>query len=113
MSISSMKQDILSRIKPPAILLCVFDVRDFGAVPDANGEQTSAFQAAIDEAHTQGGGQVCVPSGAYVTAALRLKSGVELHLATKDTILRFSTQTDENALPRRVFTLGGHAVLQL
>ena len=39
-----------------------------------------AIQAAIDEVHAAGGGQVVIPAGEYVTGALELKSGVELHL---------------------------------
>lgn len=99
MNLSEMEKEILARIAPLVFAPDVLDVRDFGAVPDADGDQTSAFQAAIDEAHARGGGQVRVPSGTYGTAALRLKGGVDLHLAAPDTVLRFSTETDEAHYP--------------
>lgn len=55
-------------------------VIDFGAVPGSENIQTERFQAAIDFAFSKGGGEVCVPAGEYRITALRLRSGVCLHL---------------------------------
>ncbi|MNH97658.1 Polygalacturonase [compost metagenome] len=50
------------------------------------GEETGDIQAQIDAAFDAGGGRVTLLAGLHVTAGLRLKSGVELHLA-KDAVL--------------------------
>ena len=42
-----------------------FNVCDFGATPDAAGDQTEAVQKAIDKAGTSGGGIVFFPKGKY------------------------------------------------
>jgi len=57
------------------------DVRDFGAVGDGVALDTGAINAAIEAAHAAGGGQVVFPAGRYLSFSIRLKSGVELHLA--------------------------------
>ena len=41
------------------------NVRDFGAEADQTTDDTAAFQAAIDAAHSAGGGTVFVPPGMY------------------------------------------------
>ena len=41
------------------------NVCDFGAKADQTTDDTAAFQAAIDAAHTAGGGSVFVPPGMY------------------------------------------------
>jgi len=41
---------------------------------------TTQWQRALDEAAAAGGGRVSVPAGVHRTGALRLRSGVELHL---------------------------------
>lgn len=58
----------------------VINVRDFGAVGDNAQDDSAAFQAAIDQAVTRGGGMVVVPGTAagYRVDALRLGSGVWL-----------------------------------
>ena len=44
----------------------VFDVRNYGTVGDGTTNDTSAIQAAIDAAHTAGGGTVYFPTGTYL-----------------------------------------------
>jgi polygalacturonase len=46
------------------------------------------FQQAIDQVAETGGGRVSVPAGTHLTGALRLRSGVELHLEA-GAVLRF------------------------
>lgn len=65
----------------------MYNILDFGAETDSL--NTKAIQAAIDAAHQNGGGQVWVPSGEFLTGALFLKSNVELHLSP-GSILKFS-----------------------
>ena len=55
-------------------------VTEFGAVPDCGNVQTRAFQDAIDFCFKQGGGEVCVPTGAYIIGDIRLRSNITLHL---------------------------------
>ncbi len=66
-----------------------FDILKYGAKSDgpALANQT-AINAAIDAAATAGGGVVVVPQGTFKTYSIRLKSNVELRLASKDSILR-------------------------
>jgi polygalacturonase len=64
---------------PPAASK-VYDIEDFGAVPDGKTPSTAAIQKALDTAGGAGGGQVLVPSGTFLTAPLELRSGVDLHL---------------------------------
>lgn len=58
-----------------------FDVLDFGACPDGKTLNTQAIQQAVNACHEAGGGRVVCGPGAFLTGALELKSGVELHLA--------------------------------
>ena len=45
------------------------------------GMSTKAIQRAIDRLSMQGGGQVVIPAGRWLSGRIELKSGVELHLA--------------------------------
>ncbi len=60
-----------------------FNVRDFGAVGDGTTPDTAALQRAIDAAGAAGpGSRVVVPGGRrFLTGALELRAGLELHLA--------------------------------
>ncbi len=63
-----------------------FDVTSFGAKADGKTDNTAAFAAAIKAANAAGGGQVVVPSGTYVSGAIRLLSNVDFHLDSGATI---------------------------
>lgn len=45
-----------------------------------DGLATARFQQAIDDAAARGGGRVVIPAGVHRTGALRLRSGIEIHL---------------------------------
>ena len=64
----------------------IVSITDFGAV--SNGTlQTKQIQAAIDHCFLQGGGEVVVPSGVYLTGSIRLRSNITLRLK-KNAILK-------------------------
>ncbi len=77
---------ILARIKPPVFPARDFDVTRHGAVGDNARDNTSAFRDAIAACARAGGGRVVVPAGEFVTGAIELKSGVNLHVSQGATI---------------------------
>jgi polygalacturonase len=91
---------ILGRIVPPQFSEREFNVLKFGAVGDNKTDCTEAFHKAIVTCHSQGGGRVRVPEGQFLTGAIRLLSGVNLHLTAQATI-RFSRDSRKYPL---VFT---------
>ncbi len=78
-----------------------FDIRNYGAAPDATTSNTKAFAAAVEACSNAGGGTVLVPKGTWSTGPIRLNSNVNLHLA-EGAVIRFSTDFDDYLPP--VFT---------
>lgn len=60
---------------------------EFGAVGDGATLNTEKIQSAIEQLGAKGGGTVVVPPGVFMTGALFLKPGVNLHLE-KDAVLK-------------------------
>ena len=85
-----MAEEILTHISDPVFPAYTVNVRDYGAVPNDGKLDTAAIQRAIDETSARGGGTVVIPSGVYDVGAITLKSNVNLHLESKDTVLRFT-----------------------
>jgi len=83
-------EKILATIQEPKFLNKVYNVVNFGAKGDGKTKNTKAIQAAIDKCSANGGGQVLISKGDYLTGAIHLKSNVNLHIDA-NTILRFST----------------------
>jgi polygalacturonase len=79
-----------------------FVITKFGAVGDGKTDCTAAIAKAIDECAQKGGGRVIVPSGQFLTGAIHLKSGVNLHLDKTNSVLLFNT--DPKAYLPAVFT---------
>ncbi|MDE7145002.1 MAG: right-handed parallel beta-helix repeat-containing protein, partial [Duncaniella sp.] len=65
----------------------VYNVRDFGAKGDGVTLDSPAINAAIEAAVAEGGGQVLLPAGTYLSGSIRLKSNIDLHLSAGCTIL--------------------------
>ncbi len=65
----------------------VYNVRDYGAKGDGQTLDSPAINAAIEAAVADGGGQVLLPAGTYLCGSIRLKSNIDLHLASGCTIL--------------------------
>jgi len=86
---------ILKRIRPPKFASRDFDITKHGARGEGRPRQvnemlaTDAIRQTIDACAAAGGGRVIIPPGDFLTGAIHLKSGVELHLAEGAT-LRFS-----------------------
>lgn len=85
---------ILARIQPPRFAEREYDIRRYGAQAGDLARTSDAIRAAIDACAGEGGGRVVIPTGEWPTRGIRLKSGVELHVAEGAT-LRFSTDPDD------------------
>ena len=94
---NSVAPAILARIVAPTFPDRDFAITAFGAVAGASVSDaqvvanTTAINAAIVAASAAGGGRVVVPSGTFMTGAIRLKSNVNLHLPNADSVLLFDT----------------------
>jgi polygalacturonase len=87
---SSTDEDaILKRIRPPKFAARDFDITQHGARGDGQMICTEAIGQAIAACSQAGGGRVVIPRGDFLTGAIHLKSGVELHV-TAGATLRFS-----------------------
>ncbi len=62
-------------------------ITEYGASGDGKTVNTSAIQEAIDQCAGRGGGTVVVPEGTFLSGALFLKQGVNLHIE-RDGILK-------------------------
>lgn len=82
---------ILQRIQPPRFPERDFEITEFGAVGDGESDSTEAFRRAVAACVRAGGGRVVVPPGRYLTGAIHLRSGVNLHVAEGAVVL-FSTE---------------------
>lgn len=86
----------------PAVRKTTYDIRDFGAAGDAATLNTAAIQKAIDACTANGGGQVLVAGGRFVTGTLYLKDNVTLHIASGAVLLGstniadYATDTHKN-----------------
>jgi len=80
----------------------VFNVADYGAIPDETTLNTTAIQATIDACAAQGGGKVVFNKGKYLTGSLYLKSNVELRVDEGIELLGSQNLADYPEIPTRV-----------
>jgi polygalacturonase len=78
---------IVASVRVPQFPRRYLRVTDFGAVGDGTTKNTTAFAAAIAACSSSGGGHVIVPAGTFLTGAIHLLSGVDLHVEGGATIL--------------------------
>ena len=64
------------------------------AAVTVTGTGRDAIQKAVDEVSAAGGGRVTVPAGIHESGSIRLRSGVELHLA-KGAMVRGGTRSED------------------
>ncbi|MEP6945532.1 MAG: glycoside hydrolase family 28 protein [Acidobacteriota bacterium] len=88
---------IVARIKPPTFAKRDFDITKFGALPGASNDSSDAITKAIEACNKAGGGRVVVPTGEFLTAAVHLKSNVNLYIS-KGATLKFSTDASKYPL---------------
>ena len=94
---ATLREEILSHISLPVIRGREVSAAAYGIYPDSGENLRCALQAAIDDLSAGGGGRLCLPAGTYRSGSLRLKSGVELHLESPETCIRFvNTGLEEN-----------------
>lgn len=77
-------------ISAPAAL----NVRDYGAKGDGVTKDTAAIQSAIDATEKQGGGEVHIPPGRYMSGTLRMKNNVTLYLEAGATLAESPDDAD-------------------
>ncbi|MCK5849475.1 MAG: polygalacturonase [Kiritimatiellae bacterium] len=76
-----------------------YNILEFGAKGDGETVNTQAIQRAIDECHSNGGGQVTFPSGKFLSGNLTLRSNIELHLETGAKLIASTSHEDFKVLP--------------
>lgn len=92
--------EVGARKTPSAIRTCT--VSDYGARPDTTVDSTRGIQQAIDACAAAGGGRVTFSPGAYLTGALFVKSGVDLHVGQDVTLYGSHDDADYPERPTRV-----------
>jgi alpha-L-rhamnosidase len=80
-------------------------ITEFGAVGDGVTLNTSAIQAGIDHLSAAGGGTLVIPQGVFLSGAIFLKPGVNLHL-DKGGVLKGSTKIED--YPKITTRIEGH-----
>lgn len=71
-----------------------YDITQFGAISDGVTINTEAIQKAVDQCHTDGGGNVLVPKGHFVTGSICLKDNVTILLDADAVLLGSIKRTD-------------------
>ena len=80
-----------------------YDITSFGASTSSEPKiNAKAIQAAIDKAHNEGGGEVYIPEGTFISGTIWLKSNVSLKLSSGARLKASPNLSDynkENAYP--------------
>ena len=87
----------LPPVKATAFRADTFSIAKYGAVPDGQTMNTTAFQQAIAACAGKGGGVVLVPPGQWRTGPIELQSNVNLHVAT-GALVQFSNRREDYKL---------------
>ncbi|HWA09411.1 MAG TPA: glycoside hydrolase family 28 protein [Opitutaceae bacterium] len=79
----------------------VFNVLDYGAVPDGRTKNTTAFARAVAACAAAGGGTLVVPAGRYLTGSIQLESNLTLQLEAGAELLYSGDPADSPLVPAR------------
>ena len=79
--------DYIDRAQPLPSGENVFDIRDFGAVPEKERLNTEAFRAAARACEQAGGGTILVAGGSYWMGAVHVPSNTTLFIAADSEIV--------------------------
>ena len=60
----------------------IYDIRDYGAVPDDGRLNTEAINKTIEESKIAGGGVILIDGGTYLSGTIQLYSNMILHIAS-------------------------------
>jgi len=82
---------IREKIVEPTFRDKVYAITDFGAVAGGKIKNTRAIDAAITKCNQEGGGQVLITNGKFLTGPIHMKSNVNLHIDST-AVLLFSTE---------------------
>lgn len=82
----------------PNIKDAIFNIKDYGAQPNAKVNNQQAIQATIDACSEQGGGTVLLPKGTWRTSYINLKSNINFHLS-EGAVLSFLDSIALYAIP--------------
>jgi polygalacturonase len=93
-----------AKVLPPVIPRRAVSLTDFGGVGDGATLNTAAFARALDALAKNGGGELRVPPGIWLTGPIRLQSHVNLHLE-RGALIQFSR--DFHRYPLTVIDLKG------
>ena len=80
-------------------------IADFGAIGDGAILNTERIQSAVNQLAEKGGGMVVIPKGVFLSGAIFLKPGVNLHL-DEGAVLKGSTDTKD--YPKMKTRIEGH-----
>lgn len=89
----------------------VFNIRDYGALPDAKTLNTLAIQQTIDKCAEAGGGTVYVPAGTFITGTIHLRSNINLFLERGAILKGSSTPKDYESFHRPGFGATCYGIL--
>lgn len=90
---------IITSIQQPVIPDAIYNITDFGAIPDNESDILPALNAAINLANTNGGGKIVIEQGTwYCKGPIHLLSNIELHLEEGSVVI-FS-DNPEDYLPQ-------------
>lgn len=80
-------------------------IADFGAVGDGTTLNTTKIQSAVEQLVAKGGGTLVIPKGIFLSGAIFLKPGVNLHLE-EGAVIKGST--DRKDYPKTKTRIEGH-----
>jgi polygalacturonase len=80
---------VMGQMEEPSFPTKEFKITDFGAVGDGKTMNTVAINTAIETCSREGGGQVIIAGGEFLTGAVHLKTNVNL-VITEGATLKFS-----------------------